>query len=140
MPDHSNPNVQRQRWIGRYLTPWIVIPVLLLLLPLLLPLLLVRIFARLIWSGLLCGVAWTQHAKLVIFVYSDSPKWKEHIESHILPDLPPDAIIINRSQPWDQTALTGRIFRHFVGHHEFCPIGIVVERWRSIRLFLFCGR
>jgi len=135
MPDHSNPNVQRQRWIGRYLTPWIVIPVLLLLLPLLLPLLLVRIFARLIWSGLLCGAAWTQHAKLVIFVYSDSPKWKEHIESHILPDLPPDAIIINRSQPWDQTALTGRIFRHFGGHHEFCPIGIVVERWRSIRLF-----
>ena len=43
--------------------------------------------------------------------------------------------LLNRSQPWDQTALTGRIFRHFGGHHEFCPIGIVVERWRSIRLF-----
>jgi len=131
MPDHRNPKVQRQRWIGRFVTPWIVIPVFLLLLP---PLL-VRALGRLTWSALLGGAAWTQHAKLVVFVYSDSPKWKEHVESHILPGLPSDAVIINRSQPWDKTSLAGRIFRHFGGHYEFCPIGIVVERWRPIRLF-----
>ena len=131
MPDHHNPKVQRQRWIGKFVAPWIVIPVFLLLLPLIL----VRILARFTWSTFLCGAAWIRHAKLVVFVYSDSPKWKDHIESAILPDLPSNAVVINRSQPWDKTSLAGRIFRHFGGHYEFCPIGIVVERWRPVQLF-----
>jgi len=131
MPDHRDPKVQRQRWIGRFVTPWIVVPVSLLLLPLLL----VRVLARLAWSSVLSAAAWIKHEKMVVFVYSDSPKWKEHIESSILPSLPKETVVINRSGPWQRSSLAGRIFRHFGGHYEFCPIGIVVERWRPVEVF-----
>ena len=131
MPDHRDPKVQRQRWIGRFVSPWIVVPIFVLLLPLVL----VRVIARIAWSSLLSITAWTKHTKLVVFVYSDSPKWKEHVESTILPSLPHDAVVINRSQPWEGSSLAGRIFRHFGGHYEFCPIGIFVERWRPVQVF-----
>ena len=107
------------------------VPVLLLVFPLLI----VRALAHFLWSALLCSAVWARHAKWVLFVYSDSNKWKEHVETEILPGLYSDAVVINRSRPWVQASLAGRIFRHFGGQRDFCPIGIVVERWRPVRVF-----
>ena len=133
MPDHRDPTVQRQRWFGEYVAPWIALPIFLLLLPLLL----LRGLAHISVSVALQLLVWVRHSTWVIFVYSDSPKWKDHVESQILPALPAGSVILNRSAPWPKSSLAGRVYRHFGGHHEFCPIGIVFYRWRWVQCFRF---
>jgi hypothetical protein len=82
-------------------------------------------------------MAWARHGRFVLFVYSDSPKWKEHVETHVVPALPAGAVVINRSHPWRKHSLAGRAYRHFGGQHEYCPIGIVIDRGRPARRFRF---
>ena len=112
----------------------VLVPVVLLLL---VPLLAVRGLAHLSLSVVLHGVAWIRHKRFVLFVYSDSPKWKEHVETHILPALPAGAVVINRSRPWRRNSLAGRSYRHFGGQQEYCPIGIVIDRGKPVRRFRF---
>lgn len=102
-----------------------------------LPLLLVHVLVWLFRSAALHLAVWLRHRKLVVFVYSDSPKWKQHVEKNILPGLPAGSVVINRSYPWSKGSLAGRMFRYFGGRHEYCPIGIVAERWRTVRVFRF---
>ena len=126
-------NKKAQGWLGKYVAALVLVPVVLLLLPALA----IRGLAYLAYSAVLHGAAWLRHGRFVAYVYSDSPKWKDHVETHVLPALPADAIVINRSRPWRKRSLAGRAYRHFGGEHEYCPIGIVIERGKRVRRFRF---
>lgn len=126
-------DAQRRPRAGNRLIPWLVLPIAVLLLPIAL----VRGAARGAYAATLYGRVWSRHARWVVFVTSDSPKWKDHVETEILPRLPAGAVVINRSKPWSPASLEGRVFRHFGGAHDYCPIGLVFERGRRVRAFRF---
>jgi len=67
----------------------------------------------------------------VLFVYSDSPNWKEYIEGNILPKLPANTVVLNWSDrlSWRTFNLSVMLFRCFAGGREFNPIGLVFERF-----------
>ena len=133
MPDHRDPKERRHRWLGDHVAPWIALPIFLLLLPLLL----LRGLIHIAVSVVLHILVWSRHRTWVVLVYSDSPKWKDHIESQIIPTLPAGSVVLNRSVSWSKNSLAGRVYRHFGGHHEFCPIGIVFYRWQWVQRFRF---
>jgi len=72
-------------------------------------------------------------------VYSDSPNWKAHVESRILPRLPENTVVLNWSQrrQWPRVSLPVILFRCFAGEREFNPIGLVFERWRTVEDYRF---
>jgi hypothetical protein len=75
----------------------------------------------------------------VLFVYSDSPNWKEHIEQQILPRLPRNSVVLNWSQrkQWPRFSLAGFLFRTFAGYREFNPIALVFARFGLVERFRF---
>lgn len=123
----------RRKSAGNRLIPWLVLPIALLLLPIAL----VRGVLRGLHAATLYARVWSRHARWIVFVTSDSPKWKEHVETRILPLLPAGAVVVNRSKPWSKASLEGRVFRHFGGQHDYCPIGLVFERGKRVRTFRF---
>jgi len=75
----------------------------------------------------------------VLFVYSDSPNWKEHIEENVLPRLPRNAVVLNWSERkrWGVWRLPAMLFRWFAGRREFNPIALVFERFDWVRKYRF---
>lgn len=75
-----------------------------------------------------------RHGRFILFVYSESPKWKAYLEEHILPRLRGSAVVLNWSEreqwprvlPWES-----RVFHHFTGAREFNPVALVFSGpWR----------
>jgi hypothetical protein len=75
----------------------------------------------------------------VLFVYSDSPHWKDHIEQQVLPRLPANAVVLNwsRRQQWPRFSLPVLLFRTFAGYREFNPIALVFARFAFVQRFRF---
>jgi hypothetical protein len=83
--------------------------------------------------------------RFVLFIYSDSPNWKDYIETKLLPELEPHVVTLNWSQraQWRQThPLEARVFRHWAGEKEFNPMALIfssiwtvteVRLWRAFR-------
>jgi hypothetical protein len=93
-----------------------------------LPLLYAALYA-LVWTW------WIGRARRrVLFVYSDSPNWKAHVEGRILPKLPTNTVVLNWShrKRWPRFAFPVTLFRSFAGGREFNPIGLVFERFRLV--------
>jgi hypothetical protein len=76
---------------------------------------------------------WQRHGKFgkfILFVYSDSPNWKEYIEDNMLPRIEKYAVLLNWSQrkEWHKThPLEARIFNHWAGRKEFNPMAILLS-------------
>lgn len=85
-----------------------------------------------IWSW------WCIRGRNILFVYSDSPIWHDHIEQHILPDLGERAVVINWSQRarW-RLSLDRMAFYHFAGWRGFNPMAVVFRPFRRTRTFRF---
>lgn len=90
----------------------------------------------------------------MLFVYSDSPNWKEYIESNILPKISSHSIIINWSERdnwnWTRKPLELKIFKEWSGiqkyffkdkkkwdGREFNPIAITFIPWWKRKVFRF---
>ena len=75
----------------------------------------------------------------VLFVYSDSPTWKEYVERTIVPKLPANAVVLNWSQKsqWSRCDLSVWLFRAFAGRREFNPIGLVFRRFHLVTRYRF---
>ena len=88
---------------------------------------------------LLTLIVWLPVGRRVLFVYSDSPVWKVHIETEVLPRLPSTASVLNWSERsrWSRLSLSVWLFRFYAGTSEFNPLGIVVSPWRGPGLFRF---
>jgi len=138
MPDHRLPEVQRQRWRGNVLGPLI----LLVLAPILLPLLaLVAIRHYSVRAYLYAAVwlLWCGRGSRVLVVYSRSPHWQLHIESELLPQLPPRTIVLNWSdrKTWHRWSLGAQVFRHFLGYQEHTPSAMVFRPCQRVKIFRF---
>lgn len=82
---------------------------------------------------------WLRRGKDVLFVYSNSPHWKEYIEANILPKMAHRSVVLNWSDrsSWDRWALSVMCFRHFAGSREFNPMAIVFRPFRGAKVFRF---
>ena len=78
-------------------------------------------------------------SRRVLFVYSDSPNWKDYIEQVILSRLPENSVVLNWSQrrQWPRLGISIWLFRAFAGSLEFNPIGLVFERFGLVARYRF---
>jgi hypothetical protein len=121
----------------------IIATILILTSPLWLPLLLVALVAMLIRVAALYAIVWLwwigRAPRRVLFVYSDSPHWKQHVETNILPKLPPHSVILNWSERarWRRFSLPVLLFHCFAGRKEFNPIGLLFGRFTMAERYRF---
>jgi hypothetical protein len=120
---------------------WRYIPFILVLLPLVVVVAIVAIVAFAVSSVCLHILIWTWwglRGRDVLFVYSDSPVWRDYIEQHILPFLGDRAVVLNWSQrrQWRLT-LARLAFHHFGGSREFNPLAVVFRPLRLTKTFRF---
>lgn len=106
--------------------PWWAVPLIILLVPIVL----VALLGWALYSlglYLLIWCLWATRGKDVLFVYSDSPHWKEYIEHEILPRIEGRAVILNWSgrRKWvGRWGLGPMTFRHFGGYREYNPMAL----------------
>lgn len=106
------------------------------------PLLVLLGLGYLLYSIVLRSTMWAVYCTRgvnVLFVYSDSPVWKDYLEAHIIPELPETALMLNWSQRsrWHRSTLPVRIFGHFGGSKNHCPLAIVFRPFRCTKVFRF---
>lgn len=110
-----------------------------LLLIILSPLLILPVLLYFLWGVILYLTIWlTEKKRFVVFVYSDSPIWKDYIEREILPYIQDRAVILNWSERrnW-KNSLAVLAFRYFGGYRNFNPIGMVFRPLRFVKTYRF---
>jgi hypothetical protein len=75
--------------------------------------------------------------KDVLVVYTDSPHWKEHIETHWLSRWGDRAIAFDRSKPWREDSVEARLWRAVAGTTEHTPVVIVVPQHGRVQIVRF---
>jgi hypothetical protein len=121
--------------------PWIVsVPVIFAVVILLIPLLPLLIIAWVTYGIFLQAViwlCWCLRGPRVLLVYSESPKWQDHIETKLMPNLPRSVVVLNWSErrTWRRYSLSVMAFRFFGGSHEFNPIIVVFRPFRWATTF-----
>jgi len=83
---------------------------------------------------------WCTRGKDILFVYSDSPVWRDYIENHIIPDIEARSVILNWSERrfWlRKFSLASLLFRHFGGYREYNPVAIYFQPFWRHRSFRF---
>jgi hypothetical protein len=92
-----------------------------------------------LWGTTLYLAIWlTQRKQFVVFVYSNSPTWKDYIEAEILPPIRGRAVILNWSERRDwRNTVAVFAFQYFGGHRNFNPLGLVVPRFRRAKTYRF---
>jgi hypothetical protein len=120
---------------------WWQVALLILLAPVLLLVVVVALVCVAMASVFLHLTIWTWwclRGRDILFVYSDSPIWHEHIEARILPLLGERAIVLNWSQRkrW-RVSIARLAFHHFGGYRDFNPLAVVFRPFRRSRVFRF---
>jgi len=124
------------------LTAVFVIALLILLLPVWLPLILLVLALFLAHRALVyvpIWLLWLPRGKDVLFVYSESPIWKEYMVEEILPLVRERAVVLNWSERarWRRWSLGVRVFRMVGGEREFNPLVLVFRPFRPAQVFRF---
>jgi hypothetical protein len=84
---------------------------------------------------------WVRHGrkgKVILFVYSDSSNWKDHIETTILPRLEACSVILNWSKrrEWEPSMqFEARLFNQWAGSGEFTPTAILFPLLGKVQVF-----
>ena len=81
--------------------------------------------------------AYAGTGKDVVVVYTDSPHWKEYIETRWLPRCGDRAIGLNRSKPWREDQPEARLWRAVAGTAEHTPVVIVVPPRGKVQIVRF---
>ncbi len=108
----------------------------LLLTILLLPLILVVVVAYVVYrASILAAVwlVWCTRGKFILFVYSDSPIWKDYIAEHLLPEADGHAVVLNWSERrnWaTRFSLPVIPSRAVGGIRQFNPMAVVFRPFR----------
>lgn len=113
-----------------------------LLLPLVLPLALFAVANHLVCRALLYLLVWAlwlPKGKDILFVYSDSPIWREYIATRVLPLVQERSVVLNWSErkKWSRWSLGVAVFHHFGGAGDFNPLVILFQPLRVARVFRF---
>lgn len=81
---------------------------------------------------------WCLRGRDILFIYSDSPIWREYVGEHILPFLADRAVVLNWSERKRWPVSLGRLaFYHFGGYRQFNPLGVVFRPFHRTRTFRF---
>lgn len=113
-----------------------LIPALLIILS---PVLIIWVLLYLLWGVILYLTIWSTHKKqFVVFVYSDSPTWKDYFEREFIPYLRDSAVILNWSKRknW-KNSLAVLAFRYFSGHRNFNPMGMIFRPFHFVKAYRF---
>jgi hypothetical protein len=80
-----------------------------------------------------------RQGKFIIFVYSDSPNWKDYIEANILPIIRQHTILLNWSERrnWESSSWIIKAFKHWGGESDFNPMAIVRCNFFKIQIIRF---
>jgi hypothetical protein len=113
-----------------------------LILPIALPLALLAFAPHLLLRAvlyLLVWLLWIPKGKDVLFVYSDSPIWREYMTSHVLPLVRERAVVLNWSErtKWSPWSLKVSVFRAFGGSREFNPMVVKFQPFRKARILRY---
>ncbi len=116
--------------------------IIVLLLPVLVPLIVLALTFWLLHRVTLYLLVWTlwlPKGKNMLFVYSDSPIWKEYMTQQVLPLVEERAVVLNWSErtTWRRWSLAVRVLRSFGGEREFNPMVIMFRPLRRARIFRF---
>lgn len=116
--------------------------VLAFLLPIILPLALIVLTLYLthrLALYVLIWLLWLPRGKNVLYVYSDSPIWRDYMTSQVLPLVQKRAVVLNWSERrlWPKTSFSAHVLRSFGGEREFNPLVVVFHPFRSARVFRF---
>ena len=116
--------------------------VIVLSLPIVLPLAIVGLVLHLlnrVVVYLLVWLWWLPREKDVLYVSSDSPIWKDYMETEILPLVAERAIAVNWSgrSKWPKWSFTVHVFRTFRGGRDFNPMVVLFRPFRRARIFRF---
>jgi hypothetical protein len=120
----------------------LLLPVVLPLLVIVLPLVVIASvlqFLNEIIVYLLVWLCWLRKGKDILFVSSDSPVWKEYMNTEILSLVAERAIVLNWSErsKWSKLSLPVRVFRKFGGRRNYNPIVVLFRPLRRARVFRF---
>jgi hypothetical protein len=110
-----------------------------LLLIILSPILIIPVLLYFLWGVILYLAIWlTSKKQFVVFVYSNSPTWKDYIEREILPHIQDRAVILNWSERrnW-KNSLAVLAFQYFGGYRNFNPIGMIFRPLRFVKTYRF---
>lgn len=82
---------------------------------------------------------WLPNGKDVLYISSDSPIWREYMETEILPLVARRAIILNCSErgTWHSWSFPVRVFRSFGRRREFNPMVVVFGSFKRAKVFRF---
>lgn len=113
-----------------------------LLLPIILPLAIIGVtlhFLNKIVVYLLVWAWWLPRGKDVLYVSSDSPIWKEYMETEVFPLVADRAIVLNWSarNRWPKWSFAVRAFRTFGRGRDFNPMVVLFRPFRSAKIFRF---
>ena len=81
-----------------------------------------------------------RRGKYILFVYSNSPNWKDYIESNILPRIEGHAVILNWSEHerWnDEHPFEAKLFGHWADSKEFNPVAIIFPPVGQVKVIRF---
>ena len=131
-------NWQKQSFSQRLKNAVLVV----LFLPFVLPLALLAIVLHILYKitlYLLVWVIWLPRGKDILFVYSDSPIWRDYMATEILPLVQDRAVVLNWSErkKWRRWRLGVAVFHHFAGGREFNPLVMLFRPVRLARVFRF---
>ena len=115
----------------------VLAPVWLLLVIVVLPILVIYGVWRLLdglWLNYRFRNRYASEGKHILFVYSESPNWKEYIDENIVPRIKEKAVFLNWSErsEWRKIKpLEAKALLHWGGDTEFNPMAIIfVPGWR----------
>lgn len=103
------------------------------------PIVVVTVLFYLAWGAILYLAIWLTHKKsFIIFIYSDSPIWKDYMEQEILPQIQDHAVILNWSErrKW-KSSLAVLAFQYFGGYRNFNPIAMVFRPFHIVETYRF---
>jgi hypothetical protein len=103
------------------------------------PIAIIAVLLNFLWGAILYIAIWlTWKKQFILFVYSNSPTWKEYIEREILPYLRDRAVILNWSERrnW-KNSLAVMAFRYFGGYRNFNPIAFIFRPFHFVRTYRF---
>ena len=75
--------------------------------------------------------------KDILIVYTDSPHWRDYIESRWLPRWGDRAVVLDRSRPWSHDQPEVRLWRAVAGSAEHTPVVIVVPPRGRVQIVRF---
>jgi len=87
----------------------------------------------------LVWLLWLPRGKDVLFVFSDSPIWRDYMTQQVLPMVQERAVVVNWSERsrWPKLWFPAHVLRTFGGATEFNPLVIVFRPFRRVQLFRF---